>query len=97
MGAALTARNWEYFRQVAENVNGVIGVAEDVGNAECVRPRPHGRGRARDPRRARGPRLTHHPHIDPLPRHHTHTLHRSPYYTWGALFGFVSFLEAGVY
>lgn len=54
MGKSLVEQNWNLFRQVAENVNGIIGVAEDVGSAD-------------------------------------------PFYHWGALFGFVSFLENGVY
>jgi putative isomerase len=53
MGKALVLQNWLLFKQVAENVNGIIGIPEDVGNAD-------------------------------------------PFYTWGALFGFVSFLEDGL-
>lgn len=54
MGKALALQNWLLFRQVAENVNGQIGIAEDVGSAD-------------------------------------------PFYHWGALFGFLSFLEDGAY
>ena len=52
--AALLLQNWGLFRQVTENFNGIVGVGEDVGNAD-------------------------------------------PFYHWGALAGFLSFQEAGVY
>ena len=52
-GARVMSLNWRLFSQVAENVNGLIGVAEDVQNAD-------------------------------------------PFYTWGSLFGFISFQEAGL-
>ena len=42
------------FHQVVENCNGIIGIGEDVGNAD-------------------------------------------PFYHWGALAGFLSFIERGVY
>jgi putative isomerase len=50
----LLGQEWTNFRQVTENYNGIIGVGEDVANAD-------------------------------------------PFYTWGALAGFVSFLEEGLY
>lgn len=54
MGKMLVEQNWNLFRQVAENVNGINGIAEDVGSAD-------------------------------------------PFYHWGALFGFISFIENGLY
>ena len=53
-GRALLLQEWNLFRQVTENYNGIIGVGEDVENAD-------------------------------------------PFYTWGALPGFISFLESGAY
>ena len=34
MGRELTLMNWRLFHQVVENMNGVIGIGEDVGNAD---------------------------------------------------------------
>jgi hypothetical protein len=53
-GRRLVEQEWTLFRQVTENYNGLIGVGEDVGNAD-------------------------------------------PFYHWGALGGFLSFLESGAY
>ncbi len=53
-GKRILLQEWDLFRQVTENYNGVIGAGEDVGNAD-------------------------------------------PFYHWGALAGFMSFLESGAY
>jgi hypothetical protein len=54
MGARQQLANWDTYRVMCENVNGIIGTCEDSGNAD-------------------------------------------PFYTWGALYGFTSFLESGAY
>ena len=54
MGASLMRVNWDLFHHVCENTNGIIGICEDVGNADG-------------------------------------------FYHWGALFGFLSFQENGMY
>jgi hypothetical protein len=40
-GLALLMQEWGLFRQVTENYNGIVGVGEDVGNADpfCACPR----------------------------------------------------------
>lgn len=53
-GKRLVLQEWDLFRQVTENVNGINGIGEDVGNAD-------------------------------------------PFYHWGALPGFISFLENKAY
>jgi hypothetical protein len=49
MGKALMLLNWRLFHQVVENMNGVIGIGEDVGNADPF----YVRERARPPRCSR--------------------------------------------
>ena len=34
MGASLMRLNWNLFHQVCENTNGIVGICEDVGNAD---------------------------------------------------------------
>ena len=53
-GKRLVLQEWDLFRQVTENTNGLVGIGEDVGNAD-------------------------------------------PFYHWGALPGFISFLEDKAY
>ena len=92
MGADLMRLNWNLFHQVCENTNGIVGICEDVGNADpfvsplpatayndCVRPECR--------------TLTVSPLIAPRPL----PLPLPQQYHWGALFGFLSFQESGAY
>ena len=105
MGKQLTLLNWRLFHQVCENMNGIIGIGEDVGNADPFYV-SDGNARAEQsdaPRNAarRGaaqatakrlaayaPQQTPQPSPPPPPRATQH---------WGALSGFLSFLERGLY
>ena len=81
-GRRLVEQEWSLFRQVTENYNGVIGVGEDVGNADpfCACGARRGAGGAEGARAA--------PYLP---------LYLLPPDHWGALAGFLSFLEAGAY
>ena len=88
---------WRNFKQVCENANGLIGVCEDQGTwrSSCggavrgvwgVYTRPPA---CPPPPSAHAPTHT---------RTHTPSAgNADPQYSWGALMGFMSMLEAGVY
>ena len=90
-------QNWRLFHQVVENMNGIVGIGEDVGNADPFYVRCRRRQQGGDPLANAAPAW---PSRAALPRTRAATSFsslppRSQH--WGALSGFLSFLERGIY
>ena len=88
-GKRLVLQEWDLFRQVTENYNGIVGVGEDVQNADPFYRESQLISSLFSRARAPAPYLF----LSPPPPPSFYP----PYADWGALPGFLSFLESGAY